>query len=220
MSAQRRSAFDPTDGEDAPAPADVHNPPHSVLDLIPVAEEKRKSRSRGWEASRRSEQVSYRGVPPKTHQAMKEIAESLEVRVDDVARAFLEFSLACYQRGEIEIEPVLDAGRRTLFPTPGGWNQHAGWSEKRWNLEPVHRPARKKADKEHSQAWRRLVTYRGIPQPIQNWVRSLQQQKQAPTGEIVTRLLHHALAAYQNGRLVLTPQAHSSASLVAQERSE
>jgi len=110
----------------------------------------------------------------------------------------------CYQRGDFAIEPQLERGRRTLFPDAHGGSQAAGWAERRGDPHP---PAGRRVSKRRNlQAWRRLVTYRGIPLFVQGSIRELHLEKQAPMGEIVTRLFQHALDAFRSGRLLLHPQ--------------
>ena len=57
------------------------------LQGIPTTD--KKSRSRGWEQDNRS--MLFRGIPVVIKNAIKEIAADLQVRADDVGRAFLEF---------------------------------------------------------------------------------------------------------------------------------
>ena len=76
-------------------------------------------RNRRWEKQQRSDgycQVSYRKVPTDLRDAIREIAQEHYLRVDDIGRLFLEYALAAYQAGEIELNPVIERGRLTLFP--------------------------------------------------------------------------------------------------------
>ena len=166
---------------------------------------RKRKRDRSWERAHRP--MLIRGVPPKARELMKEIAEDLNIRVDDVARAFLEFGLQCHQKGELKLNPVLRDQRLTLFPGPeDGWRQ-PGWVEKLWDYKP---PARKNKLKRQTtgspKPWRWQVAYRGIPNEIQEKIRKLYRENHIPLGEVVTMLLGHSLEAYQEGRLVLNPQ--------------
>ena len=102
---------------DAPpfnSPEVKENPPGiRPLDFIPTAEP-RKRRERGWEQAHRAEIATYRGIPLETHQALIRIANALGVPVDEVARAFLEFSLGQYEAGQLVLSPYPKAQRMTL----------------------------------------------------------------------------------------------------------
>lgn len=77
------------------------------------------NRNRTWEKQQRTGdycQVSYRKIPAHIRDQMREIAQAQYVRIDDVARLFLTYALDAYEAGNIEIKPVLEQGRLTLFP--------------------------------------------------------------------------------------------------------
>lgn len=187
---------------------------------VPVVEQlrmaQRKERNRAWERSNRA--MLLRGVPPMLHGSMVQIANSLQVRTCDVARAFLEYGLMCYQRGEVQFQPVFCDQRRTLFPqSKDGWgrNQLPGWYEKIWDPQPPAqtRTGRKGSAEKESSAWRRQTSYRGIPSEVQTALRDLHETLSVPLGEVATMLLGHALNAYQEGRLVLNPHPRSAPEL-------
>lgn len=184
-----------------------------VIEQLRVAEARQRDRS--WEKSNRS--MLIRGLPVKLCQSIKGIALALQVRADDVARAFLEYSLLCYQRGEIHVTPVLYEQRRTLFPDPRsdwGKDQLPGWYEKVWDPQPPELPVSPRKSKTvEEKPWQRQVSYRGIPDEMQTAMRELHRQHNVPLGEIATLLLGHALDAYQSGRLVLSPQPRQAAKL-------
>lgn len=77
-------------------------------------------RDRSWEAAHRSTAdlttVTYRYIPVALRDSISEIAGEHLVTVNDVVRAFLEYSLAAYQSGAIRLNPRLRTGRYTLFP--------------------------------------------------------------------------------------------------------
>lgn len=228
----RKSIWDPPDpeptnpGRDEPAavgwgaekPLAAPPPPPAV----PVVEQLRlvekKTRERKWEQQPANRPMLFRRVPPPLRAAIKEIAGSLEVRVDDVARAFLEFGLQCYEKGEIQVRPVLSEGRLTLFPKPGAaWEKNAlpGWYEKLWGQQPPAKKPRKahKANPGQEKPWKWQVSYRGIPPELQAALRGIHQTKSVPLGEVATLFLGHALDAYLTGRLVLNPQPRQPAGL-------
>jgi hypothetical protein len=180
-----------------------------VVEQLRVAEAKK--RNRAWESQEQNRPMLFRRVPPALGDAIKQTADTLQVRVDDVARAFLEYGLFCYQKGEIQIQPVLSEGRLTLFPRPGDGKRkpsNPGWSENFREPRPVAKPTRKtrqlKAEKE--KPWKWQVSYRGIPAELQDSLREIHQKKAVPLGEIATLFLGHALNAYRAGRLALHPQ--------------
>lgn len=179
----------------------------SDLHLTWLQTAEKTPRTRTWEKANRA--VTYRGVPPQLHTRVKELAGELGVNLDDVARAFLEFGLACYQRGELRIEPVLNL-KLTLFP-----KGNRGWYE---NPQTPTPPARqkKKPKKEEHKPWRLpRVSYR-LPDAIRQQVDEVRQQKHVPVGEVVTLFLAHALEAYEKGRLILQPIPRQGASLGSQ----
>jgi hypothetical protein len=188
-------------------PSPVVSPKTVVEQLRVVAERKR---NRTWETENRS--FLIRGVPPKLTMAIKEIAADLSVKVDDVARAFIEFGLECLQKGEIKLTPVMGNQRLTLFPqTLNGLQRKTqpGWMEKIFDTYPPKKRSRKGKsveDVNHEKAWRWQVSYRGIPEDVKYTLRQLHQQHNVPLGEVATALLGHSLEAYQTGRLVLLPQ--------------
>lgn len=80
---------------------------------------KRKSeRKRKWEQEQREQKgyVSYRGVPQELHERLKGVADKLGVPVGEVARAFLQFGLDAYERGDLELSPTPVQPKNTLFP--------------------------------------------------------------------------------------------------------
>ncbi|MFZ6027793.1 MAG: hypothetical protein ACOYYS_08770 [Chloroflexota bacterium] len=193
--------------------------PKSVVEQLRVAAEKQRDRS--WERANQS--FLIRGVAPKLTAAVKEIAGDLNVKTDDVARAFFEFALECYRKGEVELTPVLEQ-RLTLFPkTEKGWpgKGQPGWVEKVWDFQPPVRSSRKGSSSKTSgkeKAWRCQVAYRGIPDEVKTALRQLHIQYSVPLGEVATAMLGHALDAYQAGRLVLIPQPGVTSSLAYHNR--
>jgi len=176
------------------------------LGWLPTAE--KAARNRLWE--RRNPAATYRGLPPELHARLKTTAEGLEVTLDDVARAFLEFGLWCFGQGELRIEPVLNQ-KLTLFP-PG----KRGWYENGNTPTPPGRKKKKQA--EPPRAWRYpRVSYR-LPEAIRGELDTLRRQNHVPVGEVLTLLFSHAVAAYESGRLVLQPQPRQPADLQSEWR--
>lgn len=183
----------------------------SDLHLTWLQTAEKTPRTRTWEKANRA--VTYRGVPPQLHGRIKALSGELGVNLDDVARAFLEFGLACYQRGELRIEPVLNL-KLTLFP-----KGKRGWYENQQKpAPPPPTPRKTKAKPDPHKPWRLpRVSYR-LPDAIRQQVDEVRQQKNVPVGEVVTLFFAHALEAYENGRLILQPIPPQSASLGSQWR--
>lgn len=194
-----------------------------VIEQLRVAEVKQRDRS--WEKMTTNRPTTYRGVPPKLQAAIREIAADLQVNMDDVGRAFLEFGMQCYRQGEIRMTAVLSNQRLTLFPAADAWGSkpRPGWFEQVWDAQPpepgTKQRTRRKADGNTTKPWQwPRVSYRGLPDDLKAAIQELHQQHSVPAGEVVTLLLGHALEAYQNGRLVLNPQPRSGSSLTFSER--
>jgi hypothetical protein len=79
----------------------------------------RAKRDRSWERKQRRKfgQVTYRGVPTEIRDRITEIAGGLHVTTGDVARCFLEFAISAHEAGELELRPVLEHGKFTLYPS-------------------------------------------------------------------------------------------------------
>jgi hypothetical protein len=188
--------------------------PLSIVQRLRVAE--RKKRDRGWEGRPENRPTTFRGVPPALHAEVKAIAHDLNVRVDDVARAFLEFSLQCHRKGELVITPCLSRERLTLYPEGAGWSgkQRPGWYERVW--EEYARPSqpeknRRNPEPASTKSWRwPKVSYRRLPTDLTAEIQRLHHERNVPTGEIVTLFLSFALDAYRSGHLILDPQPASS----------
>jgi len=207
----------------APMAQPMIRPAIPVIEQLRVAESKQRDRS--WEKKVANHPTTYRGVPPKLQAAIKEIAADLQVNVDDVGRAFLEFGMLCYQQGEIRITAVLSNQRLTLFPAADAWGSkpHPGWFEQVWDAQTpkpgLRQCNRRKVDAGATKPWQwPRVSYRGLPHGLKVAIQELHQQHHVPAGEVVTLLLGHALEAYQNGRLVLNPQTRRGPSLTFSER--
>ena len=178
--------------------------------FIPVYE--KKKRNRNWEKANNNLRATYRGVPEALIENIKEIAANLQVNTGDVARAFLEFGINCFEEGEIQLNPKLKAQRMTLFPKEG---KAIGWKDKKsWNVGKANQQIKIKAATGDS--WRSLVSFRGIPRELHQAVKSLAEQYSIPQGELVTVFFHYALHAYELGRLSLIPTTSQTAQLDAE----
>jgi hypothetical protein len=176
--------------------------PKSPLDFIPSAVPTKK-RDRKWERSHQDEVATYRGIIPEARQALVSLAEMIEVPVDDVARAFLEFGVSNYVTGEIKLTPYPKAQRMTLFPQEPRENVE---TKKRWLQEvfPVAKKTGKKQKKSESKAWEFRVTYR-LPRAVKDDIKQIADRHYVPVGELVLYFFRYSLDAYQSGKLILTP---------------
>jgi hypothetical protein len=177
--------------------------PSSPLDFIPNAAPKKK-RSRTWEKSYQGHVVTYRGIPPQVREGLISLASSLNVPVDEVARAFLEFGVDQYQSGGIRLSPFPKAQRMTLFPTDGKHREPEiqGWLKGEFRRE--RKPAKKKKGNE-PKLWEQRVSFR-IPSEVKELVREIAERHTVPLGEVVLFFFNAALSAYQDGNLILSPQ--------------
>jgi hypothetical protein len=223
----RRDAFsmlrdtqpDQDNKPDAPpinSPEVKENPPGiRPLDFIPAAEP-RKRRERGWEQAHRAEIATYRGIPPETHQALIRIANALGVPVDEVARAFLEFSLGQHKAGQLVLSPYPKAQRMTLFPE-GSHAQVATTSKWLQQAFPVKRTDRKAKKEKSPKKWEARVTYR-IPSELKAEIKQVASEHYVGVGELVLFLFLQALKAFEEQRLRLQPQPKLTGKTLFQER--
>ncbi len=205
-------------GTETPQPAAQAPAAVPVVEQLRVVEKKQRDRS--WEKQGENRPTSYRGVPPKLQAEVRHVAADLQVTVDDVSRAFLEFGVQCYRKKEIKIAPTLSRQRLTLFPDPDNWAgvKRPGWYERVWD-QPAPKAANgkkssHKGDTEMVKPWKwPKASYRRLPAELVETISQLHETHSVPVGEIVTLFLGHALEAYQTGRLILEPQPRASASL-------
>jgi len=194
-------AIGQSSGEDPLARGSGYKRP---MDYIPAA--KVRLRSRRWE--KRNKARSFRRVPPNVPDSIRMVARNESLTVDDVADALLDYALTCYQRNELKLEPELSEQRRTLMPERG-WDGRSRlrWLEERWNPKPPRQtPA--KAKLVHSpQPWKDwpIVAYRLSPKVVKE-IDAIRGEKSVPAGEVFTRLIMHAMNAYQDGKLVLNAE--------------
>jgi len=173
------------------------------LDFIPAAEP-RKRRERGWELEHRAEIATYRGIPPETHQMLMRIASALGVPLDEVARAFLEYSIGQHQTGQLPLSPFPKAQRMTLFPegSQAQVTATSKWLQQVFPAKPSH-PKGKKT--KSPKKWEARVTYR-IPAALKTEIKQIAGEHFVGVGELVLFFLLHALKAFEEQRLQLQPQ--------------
>ena len=199
---------DPDSAEEAYSPNLSHIPsPASIIDSLRVATPKKRNRS--WEKKNRP--VTFRGVPPRLQEGVKEVAEELQVNVDDVARAFLEFGLQCHRFGEIRLSPYPKGQHMTLFPR--SVSGQPGWTQRILDSQQQSEPSKGKIKKGNKERlWQKRVSYR-IPIDLHLSIKEIAEKRYVPIGEVVILFIGHALEAYQNGRLGLNPQLRKPVTL-------
>jgi len=199
--AERRNVLTPPDETQSAMWRQVLS---QIADPERLEERPPKERKREWEKHHKPKH--YRGVPAEVRIRVKEVAEELGVPVDEVARAFIEYSLMCAQRGSLTLSgmPSQRRVRMTLYPFTG-----AGWAENGWTPQPPRRT--KKQSGQQPALWREAAYYR-LPDELHEQVKSLAKDIY-PVGELVAVLLKHGLENYNAGVLVLIPQPKTGASL-------
>lgn len=169
------------------------------LDYIPIAQV--LPRSRKWEKTHKAH--AFRRVPPNVVQAVRQAAYNESLTVDAAAQAFLEYALMCYERGDLPLDAMLSEQRRTLLPEHGwGGHSRARWLEKNWGMTPPRKKPVRAAPTKVERPWRdwKVIAYR-LSDDIFAQVDRLRKEKTVPAGEVLTRLLMHALNAYESGRM-------------------
>jgi hypothetical protein len=200
----RRDAFSRLRSETPDGPANPSTPgivsgkqdlPPAIrpLDLIPVAEP-RKKRERKWEKEHRAEIATYRGIPAETHQILLQLADTLSVPVDEVARALLEYSLYQYRAGSLPLHPYPKSQRMTLFPD--GNQVQDLTSNNPWLQQAfaARKPDRKKKKGKEPKKWESRVTYR-LPPELKTEVKEIADSHFVGVGELVLYLFLNALKA-------------------------
>lgn len=154
-----------------------------------------QGRSRDWE--KQNKPKHYRGVPADLRQQVKEIAEMLDVPVDEVARAFIEYALMCLKRGTLVLSGMPNQRRARMTLYANG----AGWAENGWTPQP---PKRWNSSQKRDALWREIAHYR-LPDELHETIKQIAGVTY-PVGEVVAIMLKHGVKSYQQGVLVLIPQ--------------
>jgi hypothetical protein len=129
------------------------------------------------------------------------LAEHLEVTVDEVARAFIEYGVECVNDGKLHLraQPNPHGRKMTLFPK----EQAKGWHEA--NGTPRGIPTRKKKRTKQAKRVYPAVSYR-MPKKVHDDICRLAMDLGVPLGDVVSFLLQYGLDAYRSGMLSLKPQ--------------
>ena len=183
--------------------------PASILDQLRTADPKIKTvRDRSWEEN--NPKKSYRKVPDEIRNTINEIAAAHGYNASQVAQAFLEYALLCYQRGDFALKLELD--RRGLTLMPGGWSEEKKpiWAENTWGKPSS--PKKKRRQKAGTPLWKQAVYYRLSPDliaAIDDVCEVLRSEdgdlirRKYHDGEVVARFLTFAIEAYHAGKLTL-----------------
>ena len=173
------------------------------LDFIPVAEPRKKTKQK-WKKSSHGEISTYRGIPTETHQTLINLANSLGVPVDEVVRTLLEFGIAHYRSGDLELNPHPKAQRMTLFPdgilVPTLHPQN--WLHEAFPLPKSVKRGKKKSTE--SKPWEVRVSYR-LPSSLKSEVKQIANTHTVGVGELVLFFFKFGLEAFESGRLKLEP---------------
>ncbi len=142
------------------------------------------------------------------HQTLLHIADSLGVPMDEIARSFLEHSLADHKSGRLPIYPHPTAQRMTLYPDgkPEAVQPSKAWLRDAFSSQ---RPGKKSKKNNQPKRWESRVSYR-LPVVLKQEVKDFADQHTVGVGELVFFLFQHALSAYENGTLRL--EAHPKVS--------
>jgi hypothetical protein len=161
-------------------------------------------RKRTWEANHRPQ--TFVGVPAEVRDDIRNLADQYRREqgmvggVDAVARELLRYSLMEYAEGRLDLHPGYIQGKSTLS---------SGVS---WGMNPKIIPTSKVKQKKPKAP---TATYR-LPEEQVKALRAIilhEEHKAAPAvihltlGQVITRLLAHALQAYRENRwgLYTTP---------------
>ena len=192
---RRRSVFDHESTQVTSDPNPLADMPvpvaHSVLEQLNFAEPRKKAHP--GSLSKRTGQVSFRGFPKGLQEEIRHAAGDLQVSIDDLVRATLEFALGAYWSGKLEIDPLPGKMKMTLYPLSQPQAQKP---------TKVNKTKRQKSE---SLRWIGVVTYRGIPLPIKDGVKQISSDHDVPIGEVAAFLIQYGINAYRSGTLVLRP---------------
>ena len=156
-------------------------------------------RNRKWEKEHRP--YRYVNVSVELREQVLALAEHLEVTVDEVARAFVEYGVECVDEEKLQLRahPNPHGRKMTLFPK----ERAKGWQEA--NESPREIPARSKKRSRQAKRFYPAVSYR-LLKKVHDDICRLAMDLGVPLGEVVSFLLQYGLDAYHSGKLSLKPQ--------------
>lgn len=130
--------------------------------------------------------ATFRGIPKKLHETLKDIAAELGVSPGELARYFLEQGLARVKAGEERIELAFVSGGYTLYPD-----------------EAPKRPKRKKVRRPKTLQQPR--SYYGVPRTVVKAVLEQSRAAGVTQGELARYLFERGIELYRNGDLAVEP---------------
>ena len=131
--------------------------------------------------------ATFRGIPKKLHEAIKQTAADLGVSPGELARYLLEIGLTRIEEGEGVIEPKFVPGGYTLYPEEG-----------------PKQPRRKGRRK--SKVQQRPRSYYGVPREVVKAVLERSKDIGVTQGEMARYLFEQGLERYQKGELIIEPE--------------
>lgn len=175
-----------------------------IVEQLRVADEKKRHRK--WERGNKTH--SYWGIPVELRQALGWAARDLNVKVDDVVRAFLEYGLEEYQQSRLVLIPYANPEGQKMTLYPDGWN-HQPWRREKGNpksrnpQEKHH--TKKKPDGNPNKELTCVLAVRNLPAELHQAVLATATARSVPVGEVVVKFLGCGLDAFYTGALVLNP---------------
>jgi hypothetical protein len=130
--------------------------------------------------------ATFRGIPKKLHDAIKQTAAGLGVSPGELARYLLEVGLERLETGEDAIEPKFVPGGFTLYPEEG-------------SRQPKRRGRKK------SKVLQQPRSYYGVPRDVVKAILDKSKEVGVTQGEVARRLLEKGLERYKAGELAITP---------------
>ena len=210
---QRRNAFEGWGEAGSPSAPEGEPRPPSPLDLIPKAEPRQRNR----DYEKRNRTFTYRLTDAELGGKIAAVAASIQVTVDEVARAFAEAGIRAANANSIPFGDVPPTQRRlTLYPTGNEtWavQEQPGWQKvipPREKKKPLTETEKRRRQKELNQF---RVSYRwpaeidqAIVKLTEKVVGKATTRSDGRKGWVLTILLRYGLSTYEAGRLPLNPE--------------
>lgn len=130
--------------------------------------------------------ATFRGIPKKLHESIKQTASELGVSPGELARFLLEVGLTRIEAGEDVVEPKFVPGGFTLYPEEGP--------------KQPRRKGRKK-----SKTLQQPRSYYGVPREVVKAVLDRSNDVGVTQGELARYLLEKGLERYRKGTLAIEP---------------
>lgn len=130
--------------------------------------------------------ATFRGIPKKLHETIKEIAVDLGISPGELARYFLEKGLARLESGDEKLTPSFVPGGYTLYP------------DKR------RKRGRRKATQK-TKALQQPRSYYGVPREVVKAVLDEGKKIGVTQGELARHLFEEGIKLYRDGKLAIEP---------------